>query len=247
MSGTVAGRARRYLGVQAGVSESGSMEISWYGRTCIRLRGRDAVVVADPYQVVVGPTGRGVTGDVVTFSHPDDHPLAKGKGKVSRDGGSVLPGSLEGAFVLDSPGEYEVKDVLLTGVRTYRDAEKGVERGRQTAFVVTLDGLHLIHLGDIGHLLSEEKLADVGNVDIACVPIGGALSATRAAEIVAQLDPRIVIPMPVCEEEEGCEEALAKFFHEMGAEPLMQPKLSVTPSSLPSEITTVRLESRGKA
>ena len=62
------------------------MELSWYGRTCIRLKGRDAVVVADPYQSVVGPTGRGITGEIVTFSHPDDKPLAKAKGKKSRDG-----------------------------------------------------------------------------------------------------------------------------------------------------------------
>ena len=70
------------------------MEVTWYGRTCIRLRGKDAVVVADPYQAVVGPTGRGITGDIVTFSHPDDTPLPKAKGKPSRDGKTLLPSSL---------------------------------------------------------------------------------------------------------------------------------------------------------
>jgi L-ascorbate metabolism protein UlaG (beta-lactamase superfamily) len=223
------------------------VELSWYGRTCIRLRGRDAVVVADPYQSVVGPTGRGITGDVVTFSHPDDSPLPKAKGKRSRDGKTVMPSSLEEAFVLDGPGEYEVKDVLVTGIRTYRDDAHGEQRGKQTAFVVELDGLHTIHLGDIGHLLSEEKLADAGSIDIACVPVGGVLSATKAAGLIAQLDPRIVVAMPVCEEESDCAEALAKFFHEMGSQPATQPKLSVTASSLPAETTTVLLESRGKA
>jgi len=222
------------------------MEVSWYGRTCIRFRGRDAVVVADPYPAVVGPTGRGITGDVVTYSHADDTPLPRAKGKRSRDGQTVVPASLEDAFILDGPGEYEVKDVLVTGVRTYRDDQRGEERGKQTAFVVELDGLHTIHLGDIGHLLSEEKLADVGSIDIACVPVGGALSATKAAGLVAQLDPRIVVAMPVCEDEAECDEALAKFFHEMGSQPATQPKLSVTPSSLPAETTTVLLESRGK-
>ena len=57
------------------------MEITWYGRTCVRLKGRDAVVVADAYQSVVGPTGRGITGDIATYSHPDDEPLKKAKGK----------------------------------------------------------------------------------------------------------------------------------------------------------------------
>ncbi len=165
------------------------MELTWYGRSCVRLRGRDAVVVADPYQSVVGPTGRGITGDIVTFSHPDDTKLPRAKGKASRDGLTLLPSSLDAAFVLDGPGEYEVKEVLLTGVRTYRDDAKGAESGKQVAFVVELDGLHTIHLGDIGHLLSEEKLGDIGSVDIACVPLGGALSPTRAAAIVAQLDP----------------------------------------------------------
>jgi L-ascorbate metabolism protein UlaG (beta-lactamase superfamily) len=223
------------------------MELTWYGRTCIRLRGKDAVVVNDPYPAIVGPTGRGITGDVVTFSHPDDSPTGKRTGNLSRDGGTVIPTSLESAFVLDGPGEYEVHDALVTGVRTYRDSVRGAERGRQTAFVTELDGIHTIHLGDIGHELTQEKLGDVGRVDIVCVPIGGALSATTAAALVAQLDPKIVVPMPVCEEEADCEDALKKFLHEMGAEPTVQQKLSITVSSLPTDTTTVLLESRGRA
>jgi len=225
------------------------MELTWFGRTCVRMRGRDAVVVADPFPAIVGPTGRGITGDIVTFSHPDDTPPPKTrtKARVARDGTTVLPTSLEQAFVLDGPGEYEVRDILVTGVRTYRDDAKGQERGRQTAFVIEVDGVQTIHLGEIGHLLTEEKLGDIGSVDVACVPVGGSLAANRAAELIAQLDPRIVVPMPVCEDEGACEEALAKFFHEMGGEAgATVARLSVTPTSLPSEVTTVRLEARGR-
>jgi L-ascorbate metabolism protein UlaG (beta-lactamase superfamily) len=223
------------------------VEITWYGQTCIRIRGRDAVVVADAYPAIVGPTGRGISGDLITYSHPDDSPLPKAKGRLSRDGGTVIPGSLDNAFCLDGPGEYEVKDVLVTGVRTYRDDQRGAARGRQTAFLVELDGLHTIHLGDIGHLLTEEKLADIGTVDIACVPVGGALTATRAAALIAQLNPPIVVAMPLCEDGPECEEALAKFFAEMGGEtPAAQSKLAVTISSLPAETTTVLLEARGR-
>src|SRR5256885_691913 len=107
--------AGRRATVQAAVSESALMEITWYGRTCVRIRGRDAVVVADPFPAIVGPTGRGITGDVVTFSHPDDAPPSKAKGRLARDGTTVLPTSLEQAFVLDGPGEYEIKNILLTG------------------------------------------------------------------------------------------------------------------------------------
>ncbi len=223
------------------------MDLTWYGRTCVRMRGKDAVVVADPYQSIVGPTGRGITGDIVTFSHPDDAPLAKGKGKASRDGSTLLPTSLEDAFCLDGPGEYEVKDVLLTGVRTFRDEHKGKDRGRNVAFIAELDGVHVIHLGDIGHLLTEDKLTDIGSMDVACVPIGGTLSANKAAELVAQLDAKVIVPMAVCEDEDATE-ALAKFLHEMGitTPPAPVAKLSLMPSSLPAEVSTVVLESRGK-
>lgn len=222
------------------------MEITWYGQTCVRLKGRDAVVVADAYQSVVGPTGRGITADIATYSHPDDAPLPRAKGRRTRDGRTVLPGSLESAFTVDGPGEYEARHVLLTGVRTYRDDAKGEKRGRGTAFVVELDGLHTVHLGDVGHLLTQEELGDIGSVDIACVPVGGSLSATRAAELIAQLDPKIVVAMPVCADDAECAEALAKFFHEMGGDPAAQPKLAVSISTLPQETTTVLLESRGK-
>ena len=69
------------------------VEITWYGQTCVRLRGRDAVVVADAYPSIVGPTGRGITADIATYSHPDDAPLAKAGPKDARpeDGRAEQP------------------------------------------------------------------------------------------------------------------------------------------------------------
>ena len=230
-----------------GLCKNPAMELTWYGRTCVRMRSKDAVVVADAYQAIVGPTGRGITGDIVTYSHPDDTPHPKARGRLSRDGSTLLPSSLEDAFCLDGPGEYEVKDVLITGVKTFRDEHKGAERGRNIAFIVELDGVHVIHLGDIGHLLTEDKLTDIGPVDVVCIPVGGTLSATKAAELVAQLDAKVVVPMTVCEDADSVE-ALNKFLHEMGvtAAPAPQSKLTLMPSALPAEVTTVVLEQRGK-
>ena len=67
----------------------------------------------------------------------------------------------------------------------------------------------------------------------------------RAAELIAQLGPRVVVAMPVCPPGPDCDEALAKFFAEMGGVPAPQPKLSVSVSTLPEETTAVLLESRG--
>ena len=112
------------------VWQNPSVEITWYGGTCIRLRGKEGVIAADAYPSIVGPTGRGLTADIVTYSHPDPNPLpVRGKAKKAPTDDVVRPTSLEPAFQLDRPGEYEVHDVLVNGIRTYRDDEKGADRG----------------------------------------------------------------------------------------------------------------------
>jgi L-ascorbate metabolism protein UlaG (beta-lactamase superfamily) len=222
------------------------MEITSFGETCLRFKGREGVVVADAFTSVVGPTGRGLTADIVTYSHAErqatldlDRPVAQRRGEGVR-----VPTSLASAFLLDGPGEYEVHQILVNGVRTFRDDAGGAERGLNTCFVYELDGLHAVHLGDMGHLLTQDMLGELGAVDVACVAIGGALSAARTAELVTQLDARLIVPMPL---EGAGDGTLEKFLHEMsvqGAEPVA--KLSVTISSLPQETTVALLEPRGR-
>lgn len=222
------------------------MEITWFGQGCVRLRGREGSIAADAFPSIVGPTGRGLIADIATYSHPDPAPPAATNGRRQHDE-RVVPTSLEKSFRLDGPGEYEIHDILVTGVRTARDESKGVERGRNVAFVVQLDGLHVVHLGDLGHALNEEQLGEIGAVDVACVPIGGHLTAARAAEVVAQLDPGLVVPLPVRESDEENQSAMDRFLHEMGVKELTpQAKLSVTISSIPEETTVVLLEQRGR-
>jgi L-ascorbate metabolism protein UlaG (beta-lactamase superfamily) len=225
------------------------MEITWYGGSCIRLRGKEGVIAADAYRSIVGPTGRGLVADIVTYSHADPRPLpAKGKARTAPADGIVRPTSLEPSFQLDRPGEYEVHHVLVNGVRTYRDEQKGALNGDNVIFVYELDGLHTVHLGDIGHALTEGMIGEIGPVDVVVVPVGGHLSAARAAELVAQLDANLVVPIPVCDDEAACEAEMAKFLHEMGVKqaPAPQPKLTVTYSSVPQELTLILLESKSK-
>ncbi len=228
------------------------MEITWLGDTCVRLKGREGIVVSDAYRSVAGPTGRGLTADICTYSHADDASIAKKDGRAApgvmstTQLGVIRPTSLDPAFAVDSPGEYEVHEVLITGVRTFRDDTKGGERGSNTAFVFELDGLQAIHLGDVGHVLTEEMLGEIGPVQVACVPIGGALSAARAAELVAGLDANLVIPMPLGDEEQRAA-VLERFLMEMSVTD-KQPvaKLTVSISTVPQETTVVVLEQRAR-
>jgi hypothetical protein len=224
------------------------------------MRGREGIVATDAYPRIVGPTGRGLTADIVTYSHTDGQQTlglgARGessgssstpKRKTKNADGQRVPTSLEPAFLLDSPGEFEVHQVLITGVQTFRDEHQGAERGQNVCFVYELDGIHVAHLGDVGHLLTQEQLGDFGQVDVVCVPIGGSLTAARAAELVAQLDANLIVPMPTDDAGDGAKE-LDRFLHEMSvAKTDPQPKLSVSHSSLPAETTVILLDPRGRS
>jgi len=225
------------------------MEITWLGETCVRLRGREGTVVADAYRSVAGPTGRGLTADICTYSHAERpapwSPVPEGSAPFGTSATGVTPPtSLESAFLIDAPGEYEVHEVLVTGVRTYRDDTKGSERGVNTAFVYELDGLDVIHLGDIGHVLTEQMLGEVGSVQVALVPLGGALSTARAVELVTGLGANLVVPMLVGDEQP---QALERFLKEMSVtDPQPVQRLSVSISTVPQETTVVVLEQRAR-
>lgn len=228
------------------------MEITWFGGSCVRLKGREGVVVADPFPSIAGPTGRGLTADIISFGHADETALS-GRGSktrtevTSRQLGVVVPTSLQSAYVLDSPGEYEVHDIMVTGVRTFRDADRGQSRGLGTAFVYELDGIYAAHLGDVGHVLDQDTIREIGHVDILCLGIGPQLGAAHAAEIVTQLDASMVVPLPSGGADATPDDHLARFLREMSViDPQPVPKLNATISSLPSETTVVLLEQRGK-
>ena len=228
------------------------MEITWFGGSCVRVKGREGVVAADPFQSIAGPTGRGLTADIVTFGRPDAAVVGgrgrkPGAGVTSRYLGVPVPTSLESAFVLDSPGEYEVHDVMVTGVRTYRDTDHGAMRGMSTAFVFELEGVYIAHLGDVGHLLEQDTIREMGHVDIVCLGIGPQLSAAHAAELVAQLDANLVVPMPLNDQAAAPDGDLTRFLREMSvSDPQSVPRLNVTISTLPNETAVVLLEPRGR-
>ena len=210
------------------------MEISWLGHSCFQLRGKNIVLITDPFTPPQGDAARlaKLNASIVTVSH--DHPghnNAKGVGGNPR--------------IVRGPGEYEISDVLITGVASYHDDKHGKEYGRNTIYIIHIDELTICHLGDLGHTLHEEQLEEVADADILFVPIGGgrSLNATQAAEVISQVEPRIVVPMHYHSAEPS--PALATFCREMGVEAVSpQPKLAVTRNSLPVEMQVVLLATR---
>lgn len=210
------------------------MDITWYGQSCFRLKGKSVTVVTDPFNPeYTGLKFPKLAADIVTVSHEHgDH-----------NNVTAIEGS---PFVVRGPGEYEVKGVYVVGVETWHDASGGKERGENVAYAITIDDVSVCHIGDLGHKFSPEQLEILNGIDMLLVPVGGVytVDAEKATEIIAQLEPSIVIPMHY--QIEGLKFQLAPvsdFLKEMGKEEI-QPisKLSITREKLPSETQVIVLE-----
>lgn len=206
------------------------MEITWLGRTSFRIRGREGVVITDPAPPESGYEPGKLTAQVVTLSRRED-PAFSNVGGVSGQ-----------PFVLDAPGEYEVGGILVTGIGT-----KGAGGSRNVVFIIELEGVRVAHLGQLADAGAKE-LDEVKGADVLLLPVGGAGSITGAAsaDVMTTVDPRIAIPMGYRTEAERMEglEPLERFLKETGLKPEPEPKLTVSKSSLPSDLTIRVLEAR---
>jgi len=120
-----------------------------------------------------------------------------------------------------TPVEATVKDVKIHSVNLYHDNAEGMNRGKNAAFVVDLDGWRICHLGDLGHKLTAQQLKKIGPVDVLMIPVGGiyTLNGAEAQDVVEQIRPKeYIFPMhygtkvfdevlPITEFLEGVEKA----------------------------------------
>jgi L-ascorbate metabolism protein UlaG (beta-lactamase superfamily) len=203
------------------------VDITWLGLSCFRIRGSQAVIVTDPFPPGLGYTLGKQTADIVTVSHPHpSHSYDQGINGEHR--------------LVKGPGEYEISGVLILGIGTFHDSVKGQSRGKNTIYLMEIDGVNVLHLGDLGHVLSDEQVEEIGNVDVLLLPVGGVttINAAMAAEVIRKLEPKVVIPMHYKTPKTDRDlEPVENFLKEMGhtqVEP--RPKLNVSRSNLP--ITT---------
>jgi len=200
------------------------MDISWLGHSCFGIRGSHVVVVTDPYSPDLGYSLGKPTARIVTVSH--QHP---GHSYVQGIGGEPR--------LVVRPGEYEIDGVLIIGVATFHDADRGGKRGKNTVYLMEVDEVSICHLGDLGHVLTAQQVEEIGNVDVLLLPVGGVstINASMAAEVVRQLEPKVVVPMhyktPALSRELEPVDGFLKEIGVKGVEP--QSKLSLTRSNLP--------------
>lgn len=163
------------------------MKIKWLGHASFLITSEKGTkIITDPYAVGGGIVYGKIqeSADIVTVSH--QHGDHNNKATVKGN-----PQIVEGA------GSKVVKGIEFTGISCYHDEAKGGQRGANTIFCFTMDGIRICHLGDLGHSLSDKQIAEIGAVDMLLIPVGGyfTIDAKQAAQVCEQLKPRIVIPM----------------------------------------------------
>jgi L-ascorbate metabolism protein UlaG (beta-lactamase superfamily) len=213
------------------------LDLTWLGHACFRLRGREVTILTDPYEGADwGYPPVATSANVVTISN--DHPHHAG-----------LSGIDGQPRVLRGPGEYEIGGALIWGVRTLQRKNGTARAPRNTAFIIQVEELTVCHLGDLADApLGAEELSRIKDADVLLVPVGGncTINATQAAAVVAQVEPKLIVPMHYATEETRGHlplDEIERFCKELGAtDASPRARLSITPSSLPNEPTVVLLE-----
>lgn len=167
-----------------------NMQIFWQGHACFQIAATPAKnsqirIVIDPYSEEIGLKLQKLEADIVlsTHSHYDHN-------NVKALGGNP--------FIVEGPGEYEVKGVFVQGIHSWHDEKQGAESGGNTIYTIDVEELRLCHLGDFGQAeLSSEQLEKIGAVDVLMIPVGGVytIDAKAAVKIMSQIEPKITIPM----------------------------------------------------
>lgn len=213
------------------------MDITYLGHSSFKLKGKSATLVTDPFDPkMVGIKFPKVKADIVTVSHDHEdhnrHDLIK---DVKR--------------VVNGPGEYEISEVSIIGVSTYHDDKKGKLRGKNTIYIIEMDKMRVVHLGDLGHKLKEKMVERLGNVDVLMVPTGGeyTIDSSQAIEVVQSIEPSYVIPMHykvsgLDKKTFGKLEGPDAFLNEIGLASQEQEKLSVKRSDLGEDQKVVVLK-----
>ncbi len=205
-------------------------DVKWLGNTCFRIKSREATVLMDPVARAGGVSMPKQKADIVT---------------LSVRGPATALANVEGDYTLiDGPGEYEVQDVFLSGIRTWRNGG-GAQKDFNTVYLVEMDEMIFCHLGSLSKSLTEAQVEAMGDVDVLFVPIGGeeSLSPAGATEVIGQIEPRLVIPMRYRIGDEAGKRALGEFAAALGlAEVPREDRLTIRKNTLPETMGVTVLD-----
>lgn len=175
-----------------------AIHLRWFGQSFFQLVSTKGTrIVFDPHAIEVFGRPQ-VEADLAILSHQhNDHTQT---GELANPGKfKIIQGLVGSGRRVDwNKVDETFRDVKVRAVPSYHDQSEGMERGKNTIFVVAVDGLTFCHLGDLGHELTPELVKAIGPVDVLMIPVGGVytINGSEAQAVVEQLRPRLyTIPM----------------------------------------------------
>ncbi|MBA7598683.1 hypothetical protein ES703_05702 [subsurface metagenome] len=163
------------------------MKIKWLGHAAFLIASDANIkIITDPYQSGGGIKYNSITegANYVTISHEhSDHNYVD---------------SIRGnPIIIRGVGTHQKEHFTFKGFASFHDDRNGRLRGENTIFCFNIDDIKICHLGDLGHLLSENKIEEIGEVDVLLIPVGGTytIDANQATEFCKKINPKIIIPM----------------------------------------------------
>ncbi|MDD3214263.1 MAG: MBL fold metallo-hydrolase [Eubacteriales bacterium] len=143
------------------------------------------VILTDPYGVFYDYPRHQFNANIVTVSHQHhDHNAV-----------DMMRGN---PTVIDRVGVFSPEPgVIITGIASKHDAQNGAKRGDNIIFIIEAEEMKLVHMGDIGHVITDRQRHQIGTPDVLMLPVGGNFTtdAEAAAENVRLLKPHVAIPM----------------------------------------------------
>lgn len=199
------------------------MHISWLGATAIRIQTKpsseDIVAVIDAYKPKAGSAPRSLTAQIALFT-------GGGQERITISGNP---------FTLSTPGECDIKDVLITAVEGHDE--------NNIMLRIDTEQMSIGHMGRAQKLLTERQREVLSEVDILCIPVGDndCYDAETAVKVANELEPRIIIPMAFESDNEPKAEPIEKFLKEIGMAGKIVPekKAIIKKKDLPQEETQV--------
>jgi len=225
------------------------MTISWYGEACFLLESGRVRILIEPPQKESGINSPRLKSDILIYSTPLEVRRARASagapgvllltGSKSRNSeGPSLNGPETGTFVIDSPGEYEIKGINVLGI-----ADPSTGSGQANIlYNIEIDGIKISHLGFLGKDLDNGKMALINEPDIVLVPVGNGavLDAEKAMKLINKIEPSVAIPMLYDIKGLKIKRApLSIFLKESEAKESSQPKLTIRKKDLIEEETKI--------
>lgn len=191
-----------FVPLSHGEEKSLPIEISWHGQSFFTIKSSKGTVIAiDPHAIPEYGRIPGLKADIILISHNhNDHTQLSVIENFKDKDVRILRGLKGDGFKADwnPPLDETIKDVRIRTVGAYHDSMEGLKFGKNTVHILDVDGWKIVHLGDLGHLLTPVQLKKIGPVDVLMIPVGGiyTLNGSEAKQVVAQIKPKeYIFPM----------------------------------------------------